>query len=1573
MKFILKKLRVLLLVITLSVTSIPIAYADEIKEDVIASFTFKDESNQGVYRAQDGKHRNATTFEAKGGAYLEGVDSQGTLSYWGWSAEQEVEQYWLMSVPTLGYKELKLSSSQTSSGSGPRDFLVQVSLDAVNWESITDENLVMSKETYTENSSLDRTSIPLKFENESLIYIRWKKNSSVSTSGSEIGGYGSNRIKGVKIEGSKIDDSEILEPVRDLSVIPVDGAKKVSEDTQIEAVFNSDIKLISDNISLIGSKGHVLELTPHVNKNKLIIEHEGLNFDEQYTVRISKDAIAGIDDQLLVRDVIWTFETQTSPFVPKLMNMTFAKSPKTSMGFAWYTDADTETVVQIVGSDRVKNEIFPSDSIKVYLGESEKVETYINENDRKENTKHVFYSHKAEALDLKPGTEYRFRLGNGNEWSKLGSFTTDTIENTSYHFIVGADSQASSLENFKPWADTFSKAREHIEDPKFLILAGDLVDNGDLESHWQYMLSVAEESLLNVPFVPVLGGHEVNDYDGDVTTENNNFYNHFNLEKNVVAGTHDGSVYSYEYGDALFMVFNSQFEGALAENGEDIDWEDREFRAQVDWMRNTVAKSEKKWKFVTFHKSPYAAGDNSAQWEDERVQFYRKHLIPVFDELAIDMVFEAHDHMYMRSYQMLGNEVVPFDTIEKDENGNYVNPKGTVYLMPNALGNKFYTKNNQHYLDENWDAVEIIGDDGNPIPYDDFFAAIDDQPFKKMFTDVGISEKLLTMTSYTAAVEDEGKADTIGNGLIEYDKYGIVRTDLAPNTINNLTYFEENNSVVLSWNKPTGNVPVRGYRIYETQDKLGTHWSKYIETDEDLISFKIDDLNSEVKYTFNIVPVGIRTNGKATSISVNEDREGNEAPTRPMHVKGKSISQYETELRWDASISNSGIKHYKIYRDGVFIGVSHETTYRDTGLTQKTSYTYEITAVSETDLESQKSESIRIATLESNAGRMYPQHTPYVSGSIKPNHISQTEMDQTVVRLFKEWKEKYLKEDPNNPHQKYVWYSDGDPADYEDQEITVSEAHGYGMIILAMMTNENESTQSDYDAMFNYFKAHPSEINTNLMAWQQALIDGEIVDINGADSAVDGDMDIAYSLILAHEQWGSTGNINYLEEAKKVINAIMESEIDHVTWTINLADWANSGKYLGATRPSDWMMQHLKDFRIISGDSRWDNVIDNTFELSEYIYNNYSPNTGLLPDFIVLEDGVHIPAPSEFLESENDGNYYYNSARTPWRLATDYLVTGETRAYTQLETLNRWIRKSTQDDVNEIKSGFTLDGSVVGDWQDLTFTAPFMVSAMIHSDHQEWLNNLWDLNAQAKTQDEVYFGNNLRLLSMIVVSGNWFTPTVKDTQAPMAPVIDKVDVLSQNNVRLEWLPAEDNMGIKTYHIYRDGIEIAQTDRLNYIDTNLNSNQNYQYWIVAEDTSENYSPSSNIRIVKIEHEVTHINIEKLINILREADLKHKEYYTEMSWIPFATARDEAHHFLKNLNDETTQENVDAITSSLSQSMNNLKVKGNGTLPDTEYPDSKLPNTGKNNHVIIFIGIGMSFFGYVILELKKFLKK
>jgi hypothetical protein len=58
----------------------------------------------------------------------------------------------------------------------------------------------------------------------------------------------------------------------------------------------------------------------------------------------------------------------------------------------------------------------------------------------------------------------------------------------------------------------------------------------------------------------------------------------------------------------------------------------------------------------------------------------------------------------------------------------------------------------------------------------------------------------------------------------------------------------------------------------------------------------------------------------------------------------------------------------------------------------------------------------------------------------------------------------------------------------------------------------------------------------------------------------------------------------------------------------------------------------------------------------------------------------------------------------------------------------------------------------------MAFIAPFAVAAMTDPTQQAWLDALWSHLVATPYGGSRYFGNSIRLLSMIVVSGNWWAP-----------------------------------------------------------------------------------------------------------------------------------------------------------------------------------------------------------------------
>lgn len=388
----------------------------------------------------------------------------------------------------------------------------------------------------------------------------------------------------------------------------------------------------------------------------------------------------------------------------------------------------------------------------------------------------------------------------------------------------------------------------------------------------------------------------------------------------------------------------------------------------------------------------------------------------------------------------------------------------------------------------------------------------------------------------------------------------------------------------------------------------------------------------------------------------------------------------------------------------------------------------------------------------------FPLHTTV---AFQANAAEVSQLSAETINYYNIWKSKYVVQNPysQNETQYYVFYGEQTFAEAGyTVPVTVSEAHGYGMLIMAAMSEYDSEAKAIFDGMYRYYKAYPSSIGKNLMAWQQSDNGSALICSEGSDSATDGDMDIAYALLMADKMWGSDGEINYLESAKSVINDIMTYEVNQEDWILRLGDWtyqaSKNDPYYSATRGSDFIVQYMPVFAQVTGDDRWTTLYDNTYSIINSLVDEYQ--TGIIPDFLIKDStGKFIPAPPNFLESENDGNCYYNSCRAPWRIGMDYLVNGNTDALEFSNTITSFMRKSTNNDPWEVMAGYTPDGKAVSDWNDLCFVSPLMITAAA-ADATEWHDSVREVCLNYG--DDVYFGETITMLCLIADDGGWIVP-----------------------------------------------------------------------------------------------------------------------------------------------------------------------------------------------------------------------
>ena len=278
----------------------------------------------------------------------------------------------------------------------------------------------------------------------------------------------------------------------------------------------------------------------------------------------------------------------------------------------------------------------------------------------------------------------------------------------SYRFGDGARTDADG------WDRTVTTATKMFPDTSFLVSSGDQVNTAyNLQ---QYEGWFSPEALTAYPIIPIVGNHDAA-----------SFADYFNVPNETgLGGDSEGSDFYFSYGNTLFLALNSQ--------SSDVE----EHRKAME--RAIAANPDATHRIVLLHKSLYSSADHAL---DEDVLELRAGLVPAFDELDIDAVLMGHDHGYVRTYQMEGNQVV--GEITYNEEGAAVDPDGTVYLTGNSASDSKYYDMRGPSVYERYSAVAL-------------------QLEEPTYMNVEVTDDSLTFTTYKVS------------DLSVVDAYSIVKT-----------------------------------------------------------------------------------------------------------------------------------------------------------------------------------------------------------------------------------------------------------------------------------------------------------------------------------------------------------------------------------------------------------------------------------------------------------------------------------------------------------------------------------------------------------------------------------------------------------------------------------------------------------------------------------------------------------------------------------------------------------------------------------------------------------------------------
>ena len=364
----------------------------------------------------------------------------------------------------------------------------------------------------------------------------------------------------------------------------------------------------------------------------------------------------------------------------------------TSRGFAWCTASDVDC------------------SIAIYADGAEVAAEVTYECEEWEGN----YMHKAYVNGLTADTAYTYTITAGAATFD-GTFATDDGDD-SVNFIVVGDVQASSLEAFQVGQRVVEKAYEVMPEAEFYATLGDYT-NDSTNEEWDLYSQTFGGINSNTTHVPVTGNHD----------SNSGWFNAmFALDTTESVTTSNGVNYSFDYGNIHIAVVNTNDMIAIS-------------NSQLTWLKNDMNSTDKDWKIVLMHKSPYSLGKD-IKWPD--ACYLQESLAAVCDETNVDLVMSGHDHMYIRTKPLNDNKVVA------QENG-------TTYILAGATGSKRYEFRKfilDNYFSQNILATAVAQANGEYFA-DGTLDNLDETNIGGIFNTVSINGGELNLTSYV--VNDE--------------------------------------------------------------------------------------------------------------------------------------------------------------------------------------------------------------------------------------------------------------------------------------------------------------------------------------------------------------------------------------------------------------------------------------------------------------------------------------------------------------------------------------------------------------------------------------------------------------------------------------------------------------------------------------------------------------------------------------------------------------------------------------------------------------------------------------------------
>ena len=697
---------------------------------------------------------------------------------------------------------------------------------------------------------------------------------------------------------------------------------------------------------------------------------------------------------------------------------------------------------------------------------------------------------------------------------------------------------------------------------------------------------------------------------------------------------------------------------------------------------------------------------------------------------------------------------------------------------------------------------------------------------------------------------------------------GIIEMVSAPTNLRKLNVEEE--AVSLEWDKPKDSDNITGYEIYQNGSYVQTVKNDYCRvghlSSNTLYSFSVKAVNEEGDKSSSSNTIQVVTKSRANENTYNnlqevstDDLNANdkveeyssngdeyiipnvsyvsnevvdtESPSAPTDLMIISKTDTTISISWTASRDNIGVKSYEIYNNDDLLGETSGTVYILKNLVPKQTYNLKVKAKDLAGNISSESNTLIVTTDE--AGSLLDQEAPTV-----PSNLIVNSKNETTVELS--WD---ASTDNDEVQLYYIYNGEVVVGKSETNSFTVTNLDPnttyYFAVKAADKTGNISEKSSEVSVTTDIDVTAPSKPNNFKVDSKTATSVTLAWDKSEDNVAIEG-----YDIYIDDEKVGFTSN-NTITITGLIPNTVNKYRILARDTSGNVSDFTESIEFTTdvdtdiPTKPINLSYSNVSVSSItLTWDSSYDNVAVTGYEIylgdekvgettdTTYVVTNLNKNTEYTFYVKAIDGAGNISEASDSIKVSTYNDDYGNSISDAFEIQENIDVTGELNYSSDIDYFYFVTGESGKYSIQSLSSldlyGYLFNSE----------------GTQIAADDDSGDNRNFKINYTLEANTKYYVA--VRPYSSAVGS---YTLQVIGNLQMTTPVLEKTEQ-TDNSVTLSWTDSSER--VSNYILYRNGsiYKYLNSDVKTFTDTNLFSEESYEYYVVAQNVLGYNSENSN---------------------------------------------------------------------------------------------------------------------------------